>query len=130
MKGAIVVSLLLKIASLALVISIGAVLLNAISIKIKENLQRTTIQIIALDISSLISLTHIATGDMALDYKLDSDKMHSIIVDGKIVNVKSEDGERSFNSSLPFYSGKIETEKGVVFRISKIDNINRIVAQR
>lgn len=131
MKGDIAVSLILKIGSLVIVLFIGSILLKQVAEDILENTKKTSSQVIALDISNLLTLAQITSGDITLDYKLDTDKKHTVFVEHRIVAIKSEDGKRVFKFSIPVDAGEKEKEQtGLAFRVSKIENITRIEAQR
>ncbi|MBI4010266.1 MAG: hypothetical protein HY361_03705 [Candidatus Aenigmarchaeota archaeon] len=129
MKGDLTVTgVILVFLSFVVVSVVSYVALDKISKQILEDAKRTTTQIVALDISSLISLTNAAAGDIVIDYK--TDKRSSVAIENRIITVKGEDSRKEFNFSIPFDAGKLPDQSGLSFVISRVDGVTRIVAER
>jgi hypothetical protein len=94
------------------------------------DIYRTSTHAIALDISNLISLTGISTGDIYVDYEIEPRVDHLVSIEKRVVTVtrcKDNDvcgdeeklkKQPKFKFSVPFDFSEMKVE-GSKFRISK-----------
>jgi len=110
---------------------VGATVFAAAQADVKAELYRTSTHAVALEISNLISITDIATGNIHINYQVDRDIEHIISTENHVVTVARkeenlpEEKFQKFKFSVPFEIGKIR-QSGTRFLISQENGIHRI----
>jgi len=115
------VEIVLFFVSLIIAGVVGAKLLPGVVEDVKYNIYRASTHSIALDIAGLTSLTAIATGDIWIDYRIDNNIVHKVVVSNRLADVtRAEDDKQNFKFSIPFSFTKQDGQSAANFRISKV----------